>query len=498
MQIFLAPRSNETSHKNFLSTIESGVDFSVVEPYLTVEGKEKLGKSGKLFVWGNKETKKASWDKMQIGDLVLFYKGRDGNEKQGKLIHAGRLLFKQHSKDLGLALWPPKTGEEPWTCIFFLSDLQPVYIPIGDVATFAGYNPKDPGSYVVQGFQPLNQQGVDGILAKFGTLEQFLIHYSASGKGGAKMQASFETPSLLMAELQKRTFLTTSQISELEELLSDKKQIIFEGPPGSGKTFVARLFARYFAGLPLTDDPNPQVRIVQFHQSYGYEDFIEGIRPQSNGGQIEYNVLPGIFKRVCTDAAKPEAEGKKFVIIIDEINRGNISRIFGELLLLLEYRNLGIELQYQKEGELFAIPKNVYVIGTMNTTDRSLAQIDYALRRRFYFYRLMPVVDGHSPVLKAWLAAQADFVDAQRDEVLTLFLNLNSRIRRELGEHFQVGHSYLMKPAVRTRAGQQKIWSHAIMPLLEEYFYNRRDREALLSEFAIEKLLTAKTPSVSA
>src|SRR5205814_4782191 len=123
----------------------------------------------------------------------------------------------------------------------------------------------------------------------------------------------------------KRSFLSALQIRELEELLLDKKQIIFEGPPGSGKTYVARLFARYFAGLPLTDDPNSQVRIVQFHQSYGYEDFIEGIRPQSNAGQIEYNVLPGIYKRFCTDAAKPEANGKTFVIIIDEINRGKIS-----------------------------------------------------------------------------------------------------------------------------------------------------------------------------
>jgi|SRR5450631_2819070 hypothetical protein len=106
MQIFLAPRSNETSHKNFLSTIESGVNFSMVEPYLTDEGKQILSKYDKLFVWGNRETKKASWDKMQTGDLVLFYKGREGTEKEGKLIHAGRLLFKQHSKDLGLALWP--------------------------------------------------------------------------------------------------------------------------------------------------------------------------------------------------------------------------------------------------------------------------------------------------------------------------------------------------------------------------------------------------------
>jgi len=134
----------------------------------------------------------------------------------------------------------------------------------------------------------------------------------------------------------------------------------------------------------------------------------------------------------------------------------------------------------------------------MNTTDRSLAQIDYALRRRFYFYRLLPVSNGTAPVLEGWLAAQTNFTAAERDEVLTLFLNLNSRIRQELGEHFQVGHSYFMRPEVRLRAGQQKIWDHAIIPLLEEYFYNRRDRESLLAEFTIENLLTTKVQSVTA
>jgi hypothetical protein len=302
-----------------------------------------------------------------------------------------------------------------------------------------------------------------------------------------------ETP---IAQLQKLTFFGAGKIQEIDDLVSSKKQLIFEGPPGSGKTYVAGLFARYFAGLPLLDGPSPQVRIVQFHQSYGYEDFIEGIRPQSNGGQIEYNVVPGIFKRLCSDARANEEQ--KFVIIIDEINRGNISRIFGELLLLLEYRELGVELPYQKDGQLFSIPPNVFVIGTMNTTDRSLAQIDYALRRRFYFYRLMPVVAGRAPVLEGWLAAQTDFTPTERQEVLTLFLNLNARIRQELGEHFQVGHSYFMKPEIRTGAGRKRIWDYAVMPLMEEYFYNRRDRDSLLTEFAIQSLLQTTTQSAGA
>jgi 5-methylcytosine-specific restriction enzyme B len=134
----------------------------------------------------------------------------------------------------------------------------------------------------------------------------------------------------------------------------------------------------------------------------------------------------------------------------------------------------------------------------MNTTDRSLAQIDYALRRRFYFYRLMPVVDGSAPVLEGWLGAQKEFSPADREEALTLFLNLNARIRQELGDHFQIGHSYFMKPEIRTSGGRKLIWDYSVMPLLEEYFYNRRDRDSLLAEFAIEKLLAAKTQTVSA
>ncbi len=188
MRIFLAPRSNETSYKNFLSTIENGVDFSIVEPFLTDEGKKLLSNAGKLFVWGNKETKKASWDKMEPDDLVLFYKGREGSEKEGKFLYAGKLLFKQHSKELGLALWPPKPGEEPWTCIFFLKELQPVYIPITDIAEFGDYA----RNLVIQGFMPLNETGTKKIIEKFGDLDGFLKNYSASPK---KEEGDLETSS---------------------------------------------------------------------------------------------------------------------------------------------------------------------------------------------------------------------------------------------------------------------------------------------------------------
>ncbi len=175
MNIFLAPRSNETSYKNFLSTIESGVDYSIIEPHLDEQGKQLLASEDKIFAWGTKDSKKSSWEKLLPGDVVLFYKGREGEEREGKLVYAGRLLYKQNSKALGTSLWPPKTGEEPWTCIFFLNDLKPVYIPITDIADFAGYS----RNLIVQGFMPINEDGVNAILAKFGDVDKFIKHYSA-------------------------------------------------------------------------------------------------------------------------------------------------------------------------------------------------------------------------------------------------------------------------------------------------------------------------------
>jgi hypothetical protein len=144
MKIFLAPRSNETSYKDFLSTIENGLDYSIVEPYLPAEGKTKLSRDKRLFGWGCKETKKSTWDKMDEGDWVFFYKGREEKEVEGKLVYAGRLLYKQHSKELSLALWPPKPGEEPWSCVFFLN----------------------------------NEKGLENILEKYENVEKFISEFS--------------------------------------------------------------------------------------------------------------------------------------------------------------------------------------------------------------------------------------------------------------------------------------------------------------------------------
>jgi MoxR-like ATPase len=301
----------------------------------------------------------------------------------------------------------------------------------------------------------------------------------------------------MLDDLAAVTYLNRTELMELEALLEDKRQLVLEGPPGSGKTFLATHFARYFAGLPLKGVHDERVETVQFHQSYGYEDFVQGIRPITDEhGQLQYHVLPGIFMRMCDLAARNSDE--RFVLIIDEINRGNLSRIFGELLLLLEYRDKRVRLPYgavdgKDEQAYLTIPRNLYLIGTMNSTDRSLALIDYALRRRFFFYRLLPVVDGQAPVLDRWLTARG-VNEQDRERVVRLFVKLNREVEHHLGSEFQIGHSYFMRDDIGTDAGMNRLWRRAIMPLLEEYLHGARDRETVLIGLMPEQLLSEPEP----
>jgi len=266
----------------------------------------------------------------------------------------------------------------------------------------------------------------------------------------------------------------------IQAVLERKQQVILYGPPGTGKTYwatrAAHDLAAYAAyGLPydqLTaeqqvevhgDDQTPgQVRVCIFHPAYGYEDFLEGYRPTTDAGQMIFTLRDGIFKQVCATARRQPAW--RFYLIIDEINRGDIPRIFGELLMVLEKNKRGTAIVLPLSQQPFVVPENVFLIGTMNTADRSIALLDTALRRRFGFIELMPdsgvlgdAVVGGLP-LGPWLDG------------------LNQRIREHIGRdarNLQVGHSYLMEGGrpVSEIGRFTRIVREDILPLLQEYCY---------------------------
>ena len=198
-----------------------------------------------------------------------------------------------------------------------------------------------------------------------------------------------------MAKLAERLFIDADHLEKIERLLEDKRQVIFYGPPGTGKTFVAREFAKTVAGN------EGAVQLVQFHPSYAYEDFVEGYRPAGlKGGLPSFEVRNGPLRRLADRARESESEAIH-VLIIDEINRGNLAKVFGELYFLLEYRDEPITLQYSDEE--FRLPENLWIIGTMNTADRTISLLDAALRRRFHFVPFFPDEPPIEGLLRRWL-----------------------------------------------------------------------------------------------
>lgn len=265
---------------------------------------------------------------------------------------------------------------------------------------------------------------------------------------------SLVVPSI-RSELAEELFLPQSFLDSTVEMLLDKRQLIFYGPPGTGKTWIALELAK-----ELTREGGG-VEVVQFHPSYSYEDFVGGFRPReddSDGG-IRYARADGPLRRIARAAAADPAH--PHLLIVDEINRGNIAKIFGELLFLLEYRRREISLQYWPE-EPFTLPENLYLIGTMNTADRSIALVDAAMRRRFYFVEFSPTEPPVKDVFTRWLAKHD--LDEEPARLLDC---LNELIG---ADDFAIGPSYFMSSAGE-EPDLERIWERAIMPLLHEHYY---------------------------
>ena len=261
-------------------------------------------------------------------------------------------------------------------------------------------------------------------------------------------------------------FLSLEDLDQMLGLLRRKKNLILQGAPGTGKTFAAKRLA--YALMGETDDS--RVEVVQFHQSTAYEDVVVGLRPTAEGG---FAAAEGVFARFCRRAAADP--GRDYVFIIDEINRANISKAFGELLMLIEAEHRGEALRLPVSGDLLSVPKRLHIIGMMNTADRGLALIDYALRRRFAFFEMRPALD-HPGFLRHVEAVGSSRLEALVDVVR----RLNQRIAEDeaLGPGFQIGHSYLCLPAAGpenpagTDADVTSVVRYELEPLVREYWFD--------------------------
>jgi 5-methylcytosine-specific restriction protein B len=285
------------------------------------------------------------------------------------------------------------------------------------------------------------------------------LHSEVASLAGATPQTP-TTPKVaelgvLSDEVVEELLIDPAWLQEFVELLRMKKQVILYGPPGTGKTFLAQEVAEALAG-------KGHVTLVQFHPSYAYEDFFEGYRPAGGvDGGVSLQLVPGPFRKVVDLARANPSE--PYFLIIDEINRANLAKVFGELYFLLEYRDRSIELLYSSgdTGPAFSLPANVYIIGTMNTADRSIALVDAAMRRRFGFLSLHPEDERLDLVLRAWLAERG-----LPEDRADLLVELNRRIT---DKDFKIGPSYLMNSWAADDAGLERIWKTSILPLLEEY-----------------------------
>lgn len=260
-----------------------------------------------------------------------------------------------------------------------------------------------------------------------------------------------------------QVYMPEQRYDTLVSLLRNKRNLILQGAPGVGKTFAAKRLAYSMMGVK----DESRIKFVQFHQNYSYEDFVMGYKPNENG----FKLTDGVFYQFCKTAKDhPEQE---YFFIIDEINRGNMSKIFGELLMLIEKDYRGTEVTLSVNGLPFSVPPKLYIIGMMNTADRSLAMIDYALRRRFSFFPMEPGFNS-----EGFRAYQASFKNETFDALIETVKDLNRAIKQDnsLGEGFCIGHSYFCGQTECTEEWMREVVNFDIIPTLQEYWFDDRQK----------------------
>ena len=314
---------------------------------------------------------------------------------------------------------------------------------------------------------PIDTSFVEMIEHIRGAIDQVKRFKAIRDTRDPKPQTEFDESPDQSRRLATELLFDPKELGNIETLLEDKRQIIFQGPPGTGKTYTARKLAECLAGTA------ERVSLVQFHPSYSYEDFVQGFRPTLTKGQSGFELRDGPLLR-----AAEQARNEKHFLIIDEINRGNLAKVFGELYFLLEYRDEKMRLQYSDDSdEQFALPKDLYIIGTMNTADRSIALVDLALRRRFHFVEFHPDTPPIKGLLRRWLDKYT--------ESMSWVAHVVDRANEKLADRqAAIGPSYFMREGMDDEK-VELIWKHNVLPYIEERLYGERER---LGDFDLERL----------
>jgi len=307
----------------------------------------------------------------------------------------------------------------------------------------------------------LDAQGLVWCIAKYGASSGWTKQEQLAFK---RWQGEPPEDESTVHQLAASLYVEDEFLDRVLKLLGQKRQVIFHGPPGTGKTYVARKLAEHLAG---TDG---SVGLVQFHPSYSYEDFVQGYRPAGDGAS--FTLRDGPLLRAAKQASKSQGT---HVLIIDEINRGNLAKVFGELYFLLEYRKEEVTLQYSDIP--FRLPENLWVIGTMNTADRSIAIVDGALRRRFYFVPFFPSEPPVEGLLERWLKANSPDLAWVAGVVDRANALLSDR-------HAAIGPSHFMRDDL-DETWVELIWEHSVLPYIAEQLFGEEER---LCEFALAAL----------
>ena len=291
------------------------------------------------------------------------------------------------------------------------------------------------------------------------------VETESNSKPGGSSDIKQDSRPYTKEDFLAEVFMSDEKYDKLAAVLLNKKNIILQGAPGVGKTFSAKRLAYSLIGAVNED----AIEFVQFHQNYSYEDFMMGYKPSG----ASFELKKGVFYRFCK---KAEADPKsKYFFIIDEINRGNLSKIFGELLMLIEndYRGTPDTLAYNDEK--FSVPENLYIIGMMNTADRSLAMIDYALRRRFSFFEMEPGFET-----EGFIQYQQSLNNETFNDLLAKVIELNTEITldRSLGRGFCIGHSYFCGRDELSCSDEwmQEVVDYDILPMLGEYWFDDQEK----------------------